>query len=78
MNSDSYQAILDLFDEWHAANVDANEIAWLQAERHLGRTITAGARMAELLVDIARTASPETRDEIGSRLNAWNHAAKTR
>jgi hypothetical protein len=34
--------------------------------------------MAELLVDIARTASPEIRDEIGSRLNAWNHAAKTR
>ena len=78
MNSDSYQAILDLFDEWHAANADANEFAWLQTARQLSRTIAAGNRMAELLVDIARTASPEIRDEIGSRLNAWNHAAKTR
>ena len=76
--TDPYQAMLDLFDEWHAANVDANEIAWLQAERHLSRTIAAGTRMAELLVSVAHNATPEIRDEIGSRLNAWNHAAKTR
>ena len=70
--------MLDLLDEYHAKNHDLNQEAWLETARHLDRTITAGARMAELLVDIARTASPETRDEIGSRLNAWNHAAKTR
>ena len=77
MTDDSYQVILALVDKHHAANVDANETAWLQTARHLGRTIAAGARMAELLMDIARNASPEIRDEIGSRLNAWHHAVRT-
>jgi hypothetical protein len=75
---DSYQALLEQLDDWHAKNVDANEIAWLQTARQLDRTIAAGARMAELLTDIARSADPQQRDEIGSRLNAWHHATNTR
>jgi hypothetical protein len=75
---DSYQALLEQLDDWHAKNVDANEIAWLQTARQLDRTIAAGARMAELLTDIARSADTQQRDEIGSRLNAWHHATNTR
>ena len=70
--------MLELLDEWHAKNHDLTEEAWLETARHLSRTISAGTRMAEFLTDTTRTADIETRDRIGSLLNAWHHAVNTR
>ena len=76
--SDSYQVMLDQLDEYYAKNVDANEIAWLQTARQLDRTIAAGKRMATYLMATAQNGDKYERDEIGSLMNAWNHAINTR
>ena len=75
--TDAYQVMLDQLDEWHAKNVDANEIAWLQTARHLDRTIQAGNRLAIYLMAIANNGDRYERDEIGALVNAWQHAART-